>query len=213
MGTFTLIMVVAGCILLGLGIFAYWSAQQETSIEKKQQATTAKDESPTQTKKSIKDKVSGWWGKSLLVRALVFIALTVGIVWLWQDNRHKLDPDTVGSGQTLLDGSKITIEKHRGEDFSELAKYETVAGGFLTRLETQGEKEVYILVWRRNGNEYVPVTQGPRVYHGEPLSRCAVETYSLFLGDNAQIDKLANVVAKVDTSRRCDAIGNIVAAK
>ncbi|MDQ5969107.1 MAG: hypothetical protein QG579_264 [Patescibacteria group bacterium] len=201
-------------ILVGIFVAVFAAIGNKKSRVKSASSSTpdsTNKNSLAQSKTSIKDKVKGWWGKSQLFRVIVFIALAVGLMWAWQENGHKLDSDTVGSGQTLLDGGKITIEKHHGEDFSELAKYETVAGGFLTRLETQGEKEVYILVWRRNGNEYVPVTQGPRIYRGEPLSRCAVETYSLFLGDNAQIDKLANVVAKVDTSRRCDAIGNIVA--
>ena len=139
------------------------------------------------------------------VLVLLIIAVLVG-GWLWEEN-DPFRPDTIGSGQTLLDGDTITIKKHYGNDYSELPKYETVAEGYPTRLMTGGEQEVYVLVWKRNGeDELVPDTRGPEAYTRNALSRCSVETFSIFLGPKSGTDKLKNVVAHVDTTRRCSSI-------
>lgn len=175
-------------------------------------ATTATEESLgiTSNKPSLKDRVAMWRKdktfKNVSLVTIFIVAILFG-GWLSSESR----PNSIRTGDMLFDGRTITVEKHKGDDYSNLILYNTPGEGFPLTLNTCGKK-VMILEWKQKGEEWFPSTRGPVVYGGGAISNCSIETFSVFLDSESKIDKLTKVTAKVDKSTRCSSQGEFAPA-
>lgn len=214
-----LLIVLITCGLLAIwSVYSFFSGGGAPKPDQAKQGEAEDDDdeessdavvSPTPTKVSQWDKAKGWWNRPWgLGKALVVLTALVLIGWTFGGQKEKPEPDTVGSGQPLFHGSEVTVEKHTGGyDYSALPKYAVMANS-VTYLETGGH-DVYILVWRRNGNELVPASEGPELYNGKVFCWGRFETYSLFLHPKSKVRKV-KVTAVVDETRRCNSTGAVV---
>jgi len=177
------------------------SEAKESATDKEGKKNADSEKTPAQTKKGV-----SWWKRPVGLFSFVFI-VTLAIFlgsWGWGNYGHKLDADSLGSGQMLMTGKTITIRKHKGNDFTKLEKYDTPIEGFPLTLDIGGQEGVMILIWEQVNNQWQLDTRGPIPFKGEPLSNCSVKTFSVFLGNGSRITQLKNVTASVDQTKRCD---------
>ncbi len=123
------------CLFSGVCLIVIFSSKRKGSSKPKAAVSPAVSgtggQNPSPQEKT-KTKQSIW--RFAWIPATVLVILLVS--WIRDESR----PDSLGSGQTLLSQSRVVIEKHNGSDYSDLQKYDTVAEGFLTRVNTGGQK-------------------------------------------------------------------------